>query len=192
MKIALDIDGCMAEFVRPFLNYYNNQHLTELKYEDVTDYSMDMLGEDFKKNFRKDYDRFIASGYFLDLCVVDGSQEIVTQMKRDGHIIDVVTGRSDSYKGVNDTKRWLNTHMIPYDKLCFRDAKDKPQYLEDAGVDVVVEDYYDTAVECGKRNINALLYHRPWNKNKPSAKGVIAVRSWHEVYDIVNMMGLIE
>jgi deoxypyrimidine-specific 5' nucleotidase type C protein (NT5C) len=61
------------------------------------------------------------------------------------------------------TRDWLDYHLIPYDRLVFRE--DKAQYCRDEGAKYLIDDAPHHAEECLDYGIGVFLFDYPYNRH---------------------------
>lgn len=169
MKIGIDIDGVIADFVKAFTSY------ARAKGVGVIDKSAYPI---FKRWDVTSKDEGIA---LLALFIVDGGYAELEPDKEaikflnnlDGEKF-IITSRYPlderwdkiiKQKIVKDTRDWLRKHGVEYDKIIF--TTDKPKHVNEKGIDIFFEDFYDNAEEIGGV-AKSFLITRDWNKkHKP-------------------------
>ena len=100
MKIAVDIDDVLADFVSPFLNYYNSRFKTNFKKDDFSLYTFwNVLGITREQAVAIVND-FYKTPAFRDLPVYEGAVEAIRELK-DSNELYVLTSRRSSYRRGN-------------------------------------------------------------------------------------------
>lgn len=156
MKIAIDVDGVLADVIVSWL-VYNNKIRKPLSKEDITDW-------DFWKKFQIDRFHFYSE---LSECWKDWNSIPPTEQNLSQTIknistlaqIDIVTAReksTDSY-----VKNWLKHHGISYDK--YVSVIDGPMKA-DLDYDIFIDDSPINAQNFLQNNKTVLLYTQPWNQ----------------------------
>jgi len=93
-----------------------------------------------------------------------------------GHSVDIVTARGRHAEAA--TRRFLQTHAIPYDRLVM-EARVK------TGWDVLVDDAPHNVLMAAADGSTALLMDHPYNRDVPTRTNPVRVRDWQEVADAV-------
>ena len=182
LKIAVDLDGVLAETMEAWCKHANEFLGTNLTLADLDTWaSWRKLGISREQFFQ-----------FLDEAWDDWESippteprlaEKVRKIARSGQI-DVVTGRSK--ESVKSAKSWLAEQKIPYQRFV-RVPGWKDKIFLNYGV------YIDDAPELMpliSRNpkIWGILYSRPWNRTVPELRQVFRVESWTEIPKLVNQI----
>ena len=182
MKIAVDLDGVLAETMEAWCKHANEFLGTNLKLADLDTWaSWHKLGISREQFFQ-----------FLDEAWDDWESippteprlaEKVRKIARSGQI-DVVTGRSK--ESVKSAKSWLAEQKIPYQRFVRVPGwKDKIFLNYDLYIDDAPE-----LMPLISRNPKmwGILYSRPWNRTVPELRQVFRVESWTEIPKLVNQI----
>jgi 5'(3')-deoxyribonucleotidase len=147
MRIAVDLDGTLAQTHEVFLEELEKRHgvshsLGDIRswYFENVDFSTDTFHSIARENWRK-----------KDIPLTD--EEIPEHLEelRKRHTVDVVTARDD-VPG-EELKNWLENKKVPFDS--FKVDKEKTHLDYDFLVD-------DSPTYIGN-GMKILLYHRPYN-----------------------------
>ncbi|WP_316506670.1 5' nucleotidase, NT5C type [Nitrosopumilus sp.] len=157
MKIALDVDGVLADVIQSWL-HYNNSIRKEISKSDITSW-------DFWKKFQINrYDFY----HELSLCWKDwGSippteknlSSVIKDLSKLGQV-DIVTARESSTDPF--VKKWLDHHNIPYDN--YVSVVDGP-IKADLAYDVFIDDSPLNALKFVENSKKIILYSQPWNQH---------------------------
>ncbi|MBS3925164.1 MAG: hypothetical protein KGZ34_00510 [Nitrosarchaeum sp.] len=157
MKIALDVDGVLADVIESWL-IYSNKIRTSISKDDITNW-------DFWKKFQINRFDFYEE---LSTCwknwntippTEENLSEITENLSNIGQV-DIVTARelaTDSF-----VKNWLKHHDITYHN--YVSVIDGP-LKADLDYDVFIDDSPLNAIKFLERKKNVLLYSQPWNQN---------------------------
>ena len=156
MKIALDVDGVLADVIQSWL-HYNNSIRKELSKSEITSW-------DFWKKFQINrYDFY----HELSLCWKDwrsipptekNLSSIIKDLSKLGQV-DIVTARENSTDPF--VKKWLDHHNISYDN--YVSVVDGP-IKADLEYDVFIDDSPLNALKFVENNKKIILYSQPWNQ----------------------------
>jgi len=109
--------------------------------------------------------------------------EVIRKLKEDHEII-FITARLTNVKNCNTveiTKRNLEDNNIPYDKLLIN-ASDKLKYCKEEGIQIFIEDSFDTCKTLEENGIKTYLMTTRMNANI-DAGNIERVTSWDEIYN---------
>jgi 5'(3')-deoxyribonucleotidase len=180
-RIAIDMDGVQVDLIASVLRYINTVFYPEKNFthEDITEF-------DFAKSLGIPSEHAIE---YFSTSQAFGPREkpiggAVEGMKTlsEHPAVDLYIATSPWYtnKDCHNNKRdWIRKYMPWFDQrhvvFC-----SKKQVLN---VDAIVDDKYDTVVNCLDAGIeHGILFDQPWNrKYKVSGKGFVRVRGWDEL-----------
>lgn len=187
MRILLDCDGVMSDFVGATLRYLNLQLGYGLKYEDVTSY--DML-RDLPLH---DKDRKKLETYWTTTDIHTDTKPLVsaawgyTQLVSAGHDVRVLTAPLYSSRGwMAERVYWLGHHIgVPAKHIIFASHEEKP-YIEG---DVLVDDRTDTVeVWASVRPTGlAVLFQQPWSTEPHEDSQIYTVDNWTQLVEALRV-----
>ena len=157
MKIALDVDGVLADVIQSWLNH-NNSIRQEIQKHEITDW-------DFWEKFEIDRYDFYSE---LNSCWKNWSTippteknlSSVTKNLSDVGQVDIVTARERSTDSF--VKNWLEYHNVSYDN--YVSVIDGPMKA-DLDYDVFIDDSPLNALKFLKNKKTVILYSQPWNQH---------------------------
>ncbi|MHA7733087.1 5' nucleotidase, NT5C type [Nitrosopumilus sp. S6] len=157
MKIALDVDGVLADVIQSWLNYSNSIR-REIQKHEITDW-------DFWKKFEIDRYDFYAelSSCWKNWSLIPPTEEnlaSVTKNLSDIGQVDIVTARERSTDSF--VKNWLDHHNISYNN--YVSVIDGPMKA-DLDYDVFIDDSPLNALKFLENNKSVILYSQPWNQH---------------------------
>ena len=157
MKIALDVDGVLADVIQSWLNYNNSIRL-KLQKSHITSW-------DFWKKYKIDRYEFYKE---LSLCwknwnsipPTETNLKNVTKNLSDIGQVDIVTAREKSTDQF--VKEWLNFQNVTYDN--YVSVIDGPRKAN-LNYDIFIDDSPLNALKLIQKNKKLFLYSQPWNQN---------------------------
>jgi 5'(3')-deoxyribonucleotidase len=160
MKLGIDLDGCLYDFVQDYHDYL--VEIEEVPEEDLApathwDFYQDYgyTVEDFMRHLTHGADTgriFNRSG------PTEGSVETLNELRSEGHTIHVITDRGRfGVSPMVDTAQWLHDFKIPFDSLTY--SKDKTLMR----LDLMVEDAPMNLTALMDAGIQAVRFRQPWN-----------------------------
>jgi 5'(3')-deoxyribonucleotidase len=156
LKIAVDIDGVLADQVAAVLKEIEKEYGLKYRKSDVNRAHRTFSGRELWLEIR----RLLADPeYTLSIPVIEGSQRGVKQLA--DHNVCVVTARRANAEAA--TKQWLNTHFPCLKK--YYHAKTGTKH--DISSDILIDDLDMNIVEFVKSHPNrrGILFEQPWSKN---------------------------
>lgn len=113
------------------------------------------------------------------------AKETIEMLKKDGHNLFVITSRGNVFKEeISVTKKKLKKDKLSFTKVCYN-SSNKAQVCKDLNIDVMIEDFYNNAINVANAGIKC-LYFREISLKKSSHKNIIEVSNWGEVYRQIN------
>ena len=179
LKIGIDIDGVLADIVRPMLPLLARECGRAVTHEDIICYSFREALNIPEERVAALMEEVVAAGYFEAAPPVAGAVEAMVLLRH--HRIWLVTSRPERVR--NETIRWLARHGVPYHELLFKPATAKAANGD--GFDLFVEDNLDTALVLSGEGIPVLLFDWPWNQHPTLPDNVQRVRDWQEILSAV-------
>ncbi len=155
MKIALDVDGVIADVIQSWLNY-NNSIRQKITKREVSDW-------DFWKKFKINRYDFYAelSSCWKDWSSIPPTEEnlsITTKSLSELGQVDIVTARERSTDSF--VKNWLVYHDISFDN--YVSVIDGPM-KSDLDYDIFIDDSPLNALKIIQQKKKVILYSQPWN-----------------------------
>ena len=156
MKIALDVDGVLADVIISWLNY-NNSIRPKIDKHQITNW-------EFWKEFKIDPFDFYAElstcwENWISIPRTEENLSSSTKALSDIGQVDIVTARERSTDSF--VKSWLNHHEISYDN--YVSVIDGPMKA-DLDYDVFIDDSPLNAEKFLSKNKKMILYSQPWNQ----------------------------
>jgi uncharacterized HAD superfamily protein len=175
MKLGFDIDGVIANFSQPLLQTIKKNYGLSLAEKDITRFSLStVLGITHAEETQ-----LVTDILQQDLPIYPGAKETLEQLSREGHSIYLLTGRYTPLRELTQT--WLKGKGVPYNELHLLEMGKKYQVDID-GLDVIVEDSLEEALEWSSRVKTVLLYDHPYNQTLNVKNLTKRVYSWSEIY----------
>lgn len=186
MKIAVDIDEVLFEYVEAYLDFLKERVPHNKKYEDFVTYNFWELFNISREEAIKIADEFYDSPFFDKARVVDGSKESLEYLTKKGFEIYFLTSRPIRWK--KKTTNFLKKNY-PFKKknLIFsgdfhkKNGETKAQICKKLGISLIVEDNLFYALDCASKGIYVLLFDRPWNKQKIKNNKIKRCFNWKEI-----------
>jgi hypothetical protein len=157
MKIALDVDGVLADVIQSWLNY-NNSIRQEISKQEISDW-------DFWKKFkinRYDFYAELSSCWknWMSVPPTETNLSLTTKNLSKLGQVDIVTARERSTDSF--VKNWLNHYDISYDN--YVSVIDGPMKA-DLDYDVFIDDSPLNALKIIQQKKKIILYSQPWNQH---------------------------
>lgn len=183
MKIGLDMDEVIVEFVKSFLDYYNGLKKTDFKYSQWTSYNFWEIFGGTKEEAIALVDRFHHSDNFDKMNLVEGCREGIEELARTNELC-IITARPIKFR--EKTNFFMKQYFSDFPMKIFysNDFHDqhnfgKSDICAQQGVDIFVEDNLNYALSCSQKGIRTILFDKPWNQYNEN--GLIRLKNWGEI-----------
>jgi uncharacterized HAD superfamily protein len=189
LRLCIDIDNVIAqtdEVMREVISECTGGRV-RLRYEEIVEFDYclcrDVGGNVLKKEeWKSVHDRFSAPEFILKVRPFPGIQNHLEGLA-DRFEIHFATARLA--KARKSTVEWLEAHRFPEHGLHFLSQSEKHGTL--TGFYAAVEDDYNQAVAFARCGTPCYLIEHPWNRRRPSVKGVSWVKGWPELAAHLNV-----
>lgn len=132
--------------------------------------------------FHKYYRNVLEECELMPDCV-----SVINDLKNKGHEIYFITARLLNIDNCDTEKITIDTLKdINYDKLIIQ-ASDKLKYCKELGIDLFIEDSYETCKELKENNIKSLLMTTKMNESIQDSS-IERVNNWLEIAQKIEKM----
>lgn len=146
-------------------------------------------------HLKNDIFRFLYGSYHCGCTAIRGAFSTLLQLASNYRMI-VITGRSESKR--KQTEEWLDANFpklfsaVYFTNVFLGESEEverkKSDICTDAGVDVLIDDSIEEAVEVSSSGIQVLLFDRPWNRSSIPTT-VYRVKDWNHVLNKLSNRG---
>jgi len=198
MKIGIDVDEVIAEFMDSFLKFYNHKHKTHFRREDFKSYNLwETLGVS-KDQTTLAANEFYDTDYFRNITPVHGSiYGVYSLNKKMGNEVVIITARPPEIE--NSTISWIKEYFPILSDIYFvhnsaisgdARASTKGDICSRLGIDILIEDNLTFVNEVRQlsEKTKVLVYECPWNKGKELPQGAQFVKSWEDIRNYFDRM----
>jgi len=186
MRIGVDIDEVLASYMDAFILFHNEKYNTSLVRSDFKQYNIShILGISYEEDVNRAYE-FFETDYFRNIETIEGSEKGLKQLKK-YHELIIVTGRQFYIE--QETRNWLDTHFPnTFSEIYLANAysknggkKKKSELCNRAGIDLLIEDNLDNALECVRPNRRVILMDQFWNQTPEDIPNIQRVNHWDQI-----------
>ena len=177
MRLGVDIDGVLADtlplWVRELNIYFNkNKSVEEIHLYDLAK----TFGLEHKQlmGFIMEKGQYMMS---VPLPIPDAAHYL--QKINNEHYVAIVTARQEMYRHV--TEEWLKRYDMPYNDLLLTGTHKKEQACLEQGLQMMIEDTFEIALDLSTAGLQVLLLDAPYNR-RALPKMVTRVYNWREIY----------
>ncbi|OGO08869.1 MAG: hypothetical protein A2Y61_06160 [Chloroflexi bacterium RBG_13_60_13] len=176
MKIGVDIDGVVANFVAGFIPLVKERYGLTLRERDIYVHDLYLVvGIPVQEGME-----LVRQTIRCDLEPYPGAIQGLARL-RQKHEVTLVTARPEEMVGV--TEKWLARRKIPYDRLLH--FKEGSKYENEYAFDVFVDDHLREAFGFVGRVPHIIIFDRPWNRTFNVAGLFTRARNWRELVSLV-------
>jgi uncharacterized HAD superfamily protein len=178
MKIAMDLDGTVANWLAAFCKQHNLVFGTKLRVSDVT--MWDFLHLTSFTNWVEALDWAVEQRTYLRAAAYPHAVSALRELHGDGHTILYLTHRPWGAK--EQTLTWLNRRGLMPANTALIHSNDKTTW---GGIDLWVDDAPHIVGRLRERGQQVLLFDRPWNQHVQEGPLVRRVYDWLQVPTLV-------
>ena len=178
MKIALDVDGVLADIIFVWLDQYNKTHKKSITSDDIVQW-------DFWKELGFDKYRFYEElsncwSRWIEVPPMEQGIAAAVEKLHSVGVVDIVTARDTA--STKYVKKWLEHNKIKYnDYIAVMRGRDKA----DLDYDIFIDDSPHNVVMIASKGKNALLYDQPWNKSITDTK-IVRIKKLEEAVNVIS------
>lgn len=189
IRIAVDVDGVIAEQVPPVLERVRSQYGVRMTKRDIRAWDQPIPGT--KSNIKLEIERALLDPeYVRSMRPVRGAAAALHRLHELGLGIVIVTHRPRESDA--PTRQWMQEYGIAHDAYVNSSQGSKAS----VEADVLVDDYPNNVEEFVRQGRKAILFRQPWNAGfaqTAASRGsnLWVARSWSEVEAALKKMGLL-
>jgi len=177
-RVAVDVDGTLADVMPMWVKVYNEKYGKNLDYRGINKWAfwsdLGISSREFFQIFSKAWSRWEE--------IKPMEENVAESIKTLQQFcsLDVVTGRTkDTLKYV---KNWLEKHQISYDRFVAVSSWQHKIYLP---YEFYIDDSPDLARLAPRRKKMVLLYNQPWNTEIKEGVWVKRINNLNEAIEIL-------
>jgi len=188
MKIGIDVDDTIIEFMKGYLDFYNLIYKTSFKTEDVTNYHLWECGiHSSKEQSVLEVSKFQNSEFFDKLGLIEGAKEGIEKLS-EKHNLYFITSRSPELR--QKTIDFFSFHFPKngYEFIFSGEVyggEKKPEICRRLQIKYMIEDNSNYALGCAKEGIKVFLLEKPWNGNYIRHENITSVKNWREILEVL-------
>jgi 5'(3')-deoxyribonucleotidase len=183
LKIAVDIDGVLADQVTPVLKRLNARFNLSLTNKDIMEWDQKIGNTNIKVEIEN---ALLEKEHVLSLSVIQGAIEGMKYLY-DNYYETIATSRPKETEEY--TKKWVSSHF-KYHVFCNTRGRSKDCVQSD----VLIDDHIPNIVDFVKENGFGLLFSQPWNQKRSMIDGIMRegrifyCEDWKDVVNTVKKL----
>eukprot|EP00397_Hematodinium_sp_SG-2012_P050961 GEMP01059465.1.p1 GENE.GEMP01059465.1~~GEMP01059465.1.p1 ORF type:complete len:224 (+),score=42.52 GEMP01059465.1:67-738(+) len=192
MIVAVDVDEVLCNFLKGFLEFFNDKYGATLKFSDFKTLVFAAVTGQSAEESRKTVKEFVKSRYFESLELVSGSQEALKELKAHGVQFQVVTSRAQALEQI--TNDWVSeyypeifsdVHVLNHFGNQGTPGPQKFEICAEIHAPILIDDSLANCMGMAKSGKSALLFDLDgtygWNEAESLPDSIKRVHSWSEV-----------
>lgn len=178
-NIGIDVDGVIGDIMSSVIEKSN-------KHFDINILQEQLVSPDLSSctdlSQEQTTDLFTKYHVFQDMELIKGAKVFITKLHRKKYSIYIFTDRFWSNDDWSNTTNWLKMHHIPYKMFTLLKAKHRLDFAKIHNLDIIIEDYLETAKELASFCKLVILLDAPYNQGT-LPNNVRRVRNWEEAFN---------
>jgi len=191
MKIGIDIDGPIVDYMGGFCNFYNPKYGTNFSIEDFKTHDIWEIVGGTRVHAVKLVKEFYETDLFDNIGLIKGAEESIKKLYKDNHDLHVITARWKFFKDKTEAFFKKNFEDVPLPIFYtgfFGGGKKKAKVCKKLGIELMIEDSKKYAFNCVEVGVRVLLFDKPWNQGDSLLNNITRVYNWNEILDKIENM----
>lgn len=178
MKIGLDIDGVISDFVAIFTKIIYDEYDIFITEDQIIYHDLNLvLGIP-----QEETNRLIHQTLQEDIPLIEGAKEAIDELSKE-HLIYLVSARPIDRKITLD---WLERKEIKYNELIFLEEGKKYQCNID--LDVFIDDNLKEIIKFIGKIKYLIIYDHPWNRCLNIKNKFQRVKNWKDILHYIKKL----
>jgi len=175
--ITFDCDEVLADLIKGILSHHDNRFFgVPLLWDDIVDYYIEHLPQLKEHNISFDQTKQLFDDIIINhqrIQPIEGMPGLVTDLKRQGHELYVITARGDDLQEA--TIAWIEKHYsnIFSDIILANHYNENPRCKWDLcsylWSQLMIEDTIHNAEKVSGKNVPVIMPEKPWNMRYASS-----------------------
>jgi uncharacterized HAD superfamily protein len=181
MNISVDLDDVLGNYMKGFLNFFNQKYGTRHLESDLTCYSLEKCLGVPETIIGPMVDQFALTTEYANLPVTNGAYSVLDTLKQQGHKLSVLTFRKYNTRIV--TENWLDKNYASlFSDVVYTNGKStKGELAIKIGSQLHIDDAPKHVRDVATRGIDVLLYDAYWNQHVGDEEGIYRVKSFAQI-----------
>lgn len=186
LKIGIDLDEVVVEYVRHFLDFYNEKFQTSFSFNDIKSYSIEDHLKIPKEKLIVFSEEVNSSEFIESQDFIDGAVKSIEDLSEQFEIFFVTSRpaylRERTFKFLKKNFPDIIFKLI-FSRDYFGEDVSKSNICDKEKISIFLEDRFDYAFECAEKEIKVILFDKPWNNSGENHKNIFRVKNWKEAIE---------
>lgn len=184
LKIGIDLDDVVFEFVKGLIKYYKLKTGKELIFEQFQSYDISKTLNIPLEEVLQLVGEMATPEFNLSMAFCEFAKESILKLSKNNDVYFITSrihkeGTKESLdKYFSEIYFELIFSSNPYAKTL---GKHKGEICLELGIDFMIEDSYEHAINCANFGVKCFLLEKPWNVSSEKHENIIRVKDWKEV-----------
>lgn len=192
MKIWVDLDEVLAQFLDAFLAYHNDTYGTDYTFDQAFDYDFWKVRGGTREEIMDKVHDFHKTPYFKNIKPVEWALSVLQRLKSEWHQLYLITSRQDYIE--EHTKKRIQKHFPNiFSDFFFVNhfsnswiQRNKSDICDEVWIEIMIDDSLVYAEDCARNpERKVLLYNRPRNQSEPQAKNIQRIQNRNEIDNLI-------
>ena len=192
MKIGIDLDEVLLDFIGPLNDFYNQCYGTKFSRDDYTDYALWNIWNCSQNEANKFVDFFLRSRYYFLVRPLPDAKRVVERLSLK-HELCAITARPlfNRSRVINSVDRYFGKLIkeIHFSGNVFNDlhqGASKAEICLVNDIEVMIEDSLEYAEQCASAGIKSFLLTTPWNVKKTTSDKITRLKNLSDIIFSLN------
>lgn len=178
MKIGIDIDGVITDFVSEFNKSVKNRYGVNMSEQNIREHDLyKILGIP-----AKELQDIVMEVFPKDLDPQPHAIESIKELSKN-HEIYIITAREPETLDLSE--KWLKNHEVPYKRLAFMKEGDKHKFIQEDDLDIVIDDNLKEITNWIGIVPHIIVLDHPWNQSLNVKNYFYIAKDWKEIMSII-------
>jgi len=180
MKIGIDLDDVLGDFVTPCLDFLNNKYDKNLNKSDIKTYRIYPFYNISREQFSKNLDEFYQTDELNNLAPMHHARIVVPFIAVTNDLY-LISARKEDRR--TQTEEWLNKHYTgQFQDVILTSGEPKGDVCRDLGINLMIDDNRHHIESVYKNGTMAYIYNQPWNQHvKETEFNIKRVYNWLDI-----------
>ena len=188
MRIAVDVDGVLADHVSAVLSRLRTEHEDFTRTKSSMTHWDEQLPE-LNTSLKPEIEAAESDpAFILNMPPIDGAIKGTTTLADRGHELVIVTARPE--ENLQMTLDWLEANSIPHSCEEILSTRGQMKTISDA--EVLIDDFPGHIRDFAKTGKYAILFVQPWNESQvdelTNSPRIFAAQGWGQVLNIMRSL----